>query len=270
MRPIKATISTIVLVLLTGCGASNASPFTSSPTPTAIEDGGADDVIHITTATNQGPAGPQGIPGVVGPQGPKGDSGAAGALGSMGPQGLPGTMGPMGLQGPQGIPGVVGPQGIPGTQGAQGITGARGATGSQGIPGTGPTGPAGTQGVPGVAGPAGPQGPAGKGLSLANVYSVSKTGEVYPTPAGGFPYGTTNVALCGAGDIVLSGGCESGYLDHITLLSSYPFPNPASFGSLGTAGVGKGNTMGWSCTYIGNVGDGRQFPMVTYVTCIRP
>jgi hypothetical protein len=53
----------------------------------------------------QGPAGPQGIPGLTGPQG------EAGAQGPAGPQGETGAQGPTGPQGETGAQGPVGPQG---------------------------------------------------------------------------------------------------------------------------------------------------------------
>lgn len=92
----------------------------------------------------QGPAGPQGAPGVAGPQGPQGNPGVAGPAGPQGPQGDPGVAGPSGPQGPQGDPGVAGPAGPQGPAGA-----------------TGPAGPTGATGPAGATGPVGPQGPAG-------------------------------------------------------------------------------------------------------------
>ena len=70
-----------------------------------------------------GPAGPQGQPGVTGTagaQGMTGPKGDPGAQGVTGPQGDPGPQGAAGAQGPQGAPG---PQGDPGPQGAPGLSG---------------------------------------------------------------------------------------------------------------------------------------------------
>ena len=69
----------------------------------------------------QGPTGPQGLPGTIGPTGatgPQGLQGIVGATGPTGPQGLPGTIG------------AIGPTGPTGPQGLQGIVGATGPTGS--------------------------------------------------------------------------------------------------------------------------------------------
>ena len=57
----------------------------------------------------QGPAGPQGLQGEVGPAGPQG------------PQGLQGEVGPAGPQGPQGLQGEVGPAGPKGEKGADAV-----------------------------------------------------------------------------------------------------------------------------------------------------
>ena len=72
---------------------------------------------------DEGPIGPQGIPGPVGATGPQG---LPGPVGATGPQGVPG---PVGAVGPQGIPGPVGAMGPQGIQGP-------GASDSCGINGT--------------------------------------------------------------------------------------------------------------------------------------
>jgi collagen triple helix repeat protein len=99
----------------------------------------------------QGPTGPAGPQGLMGPQGP---------TGAQGPQGLMGPQGPTGAQGPQGIQGPIGPQGIQGPIGAQGPQGIQGPTGAQGAQGI--QGPTGAQGPQGIDGPTGPTGPAGE------------------------------------------------------------------------------------------------------------
>lgn len=86
-------------------------------------------------------AGPQGLPGDVGPRGPEG---------KQGKQGQPGPRGPAGERGPHGSNGDDGLRGLLGAPGAQGARGA-----------DGPPGPVGPPGPPGPQGPAGPPGAAG-------------------------------------------------------------------------------------------------------------
>ncbi len=121
----------------------------------------------------QGPAGPQGNPGIAGPQGP------------AGPQGNPGIAGPQGPAGPQGDPGIAGAQGPAGPQGDPGIAGAQGPAGPQGDPGiAGAQGPAGPQGDPGnagaqgPAGPAGVQGPAGQNNVIQKYHLIGTAGRL--------------------------------------------------------------------------------------------
>ena len=147
------------------------------------------DLASDNVTVIEGPVGPPGANGTVGPQGPQGEVGPAGAVGPTGPAGPQGEVGPQGPAGTDGATGPVGPQGpagLNGTDGAVGPQGPTGATGPAGLNGTdgavgpqgpiGPTGPAGadgavgpmgpagtngTDGAVGATGPAGPQGPAG-------------------------------------------------------------------------------------------------------------
>ena len=98
-------------------------------------------VLALSLVACQGAAGPA---GEQGPPGPQGIPGAAGEQGPAGPQGAPGVAGTEGPQGPQGVAGTAGVQGATGPRGATGMAGPEGAQGPQGIPGT-----AGVQGPPG-------------------------------------------------------------------------------------------------------------------------
>lgn len=72
----------------------------------------------------QGPAGAQGVQGMIGatgPQGPTGLTGATGPTGAIGPQGPIGLTGPTGATGPQGPFGLTGATGQAGTSGSNGL-----------------------------------------------------------------------------------------------------------------------------------------------------
>lgn len=86
-----------------------------------------------TTATLQGPVGPQGPIGETGLQGPTGSDGIQGPQGPQGPQGLQGLQGPIGETGLQGPAGNDGAQGPAGNDGAQGPAGPAGANGSNAL-----------------------------------------------------------------------------------------------------------------------------------------
>jgi hypothetical protein len=96
--------------------------------------------VEVITVGEQGPPGPQGIPGPVGPGGPQGAPGGMGPTGAQGPKGdtgaastVPGPPGPVGPQGETGadstVPGPQGPQGDQGPQGPQGDPGPTGPAG---------------------------------------------------------------------------------------------------------------------------------------------
>ena len=81
----------------------------------------------------QGPAGPKGDKGDMGPQGPagpKGDTGAMGPQGPAGPKGDTGAMGPQGPAGSKGDTGAMGPQGPAGSKGDTGAMGSQGPAGN--------------------------------------------------------------------------------------------------------------------------------------------
>jgi hypothetical protein len=66
------------------------------------------DDVTVILSGDQGPPGPQGIPGPVGPGGPQGIPGGIGITGPqgpVGPKGDPGDVGAVGPAGPQGLPG---------------------------------------------------------------------------------------------------------------------------------------------------------------------
>lgn len=80
--------------------------------------------------------------------------------GPRGPQGIPGTQGPQGIPGEDGRDGTNGKNGIDGSNGINGQDGVDGQPGENGQDGAqGPPGPAGKDGKDGAIGP---QGPAGK------------------------------------------------------------------------------------------------------------
>ncbi|MEM6397079.1 MAG: tail fiber domain-containing protein [Bacteroidota bacterium] len=141
----------------------------------------------------QGPAGPQGDPGMPGAQGPQGDQGPQGTAGPQGPQGDPG---PQGIAGPQGPQGNTGPTGAPGAPGPQGIVGPQGPAGAMG-----PQGPQGDQG------PAGPAGTytAGSGINIAgdeiSAVDPSSTNEIQSLTLTGNNLELSN----GGGTVDLSG-----------------------------------------------------------------
>ena len=167
-NPTGCVFVDLTIVQLTACQSTDATNTLSVP---------------VVLQGNQGPTGPQGVPGVIGATGPQGISGRpgeTGATGPSGPQGISGQRGETGAVGPSGPSGATGPQGIsgqPGATGASGPSGPSGATGPQGasgLPGatgpagsSGPSGATGPQGIPGPsgaageAGPSGPQGPVG-------------------------------------------------------------------------------------------------------------
>lgn len=153
----------------------------------------------IYKSPEQGPVGPQGVPGPRGPAGPVGPAGQPGPPGERGAIGPPGPMGPPGSANAAAIeaaleeyfkahpdmmgkPGPAGPRGEPGLPGK---IGPRGPAGPAGPPGQataeaiekaiqdyltrhpievagGPPGPIGPRGERGPAGPPGPMGPPGK------------------------------------------------------------------------------------------------------------
>lgn len=149
----------------------------------------------------QGPAGPQGTPGLAGAQGPAGPQGATGAIGVQGPAGPTGSQGPTGPTGATptvavgttstGAPGsnaavnntgspaaavfnFVIPRGDVGAVGPQGATGNPGATGSQGPPGNA-----------GATGPQGNPGPAGTSFTWRGTWSASTAYAVNDTVQAG-------------------------------------------------------------------------------------
>jgi len=107
--------------------------------------------VDIITVGEQGPPGPQGIPGPVGPPGPQG---APGGLGLTGPPGSPGA--------DSTVPGPEGPEG--------------------------PAGPDGPKGDPG---PAGPPGGLGEAPSDGNTYGRNNAAWVVAVPAGVSPMSTS-------------------------------------------------------------------------------
>jgi hypothetical protein len=70
--------------------------------------------VRCPCVCQQGPAGPQGIPGLDGIVGRPGMPGIDGKDGALGKDGLPGLAGKAGLPGPAGKDGAVGPAGPPG------------------------------------------------------------------------------------------------------------------------------------------------------------
>ncbi len=142
-----------------------------------------------------GPAGPAGVPGIVGatgaagplgPPGPVGANGATGPIGPRGPVGVTGATGPIGPQGPVGATGAMGPIGPAGPAGATGATGSIGPQGPAGATGAmGPIGPAGPAGATGATGSIGPQGPAGATGAAGSAGPTGPQGPTGPTgPAG--------------------------------------------------------------------------------------
>lgn len=146
-----------------------------------------------------GPPGPRGGPGPIGHQGPPGPQGRPGPKGSKGddgPTGPPGPEGPEGVPGPrgsQGRNGEIGPQGRPGPPGEKGSPGERGVPGPEGPPGPpGPPGPEGTRGPAGSQGGVGPAGPEGRQGQEGPPGQPGKPGQ--PGPPG--PEGPPGVCVC--------------------------------------------------------------------------
>jgi len=173
----------------------------------------------------QGPAGPQGIPGVQGP------AGNDGATGSQGPAGADGAAGPAGPKGDTGAAGPTGPKGD------QGITGADGPVGAKGD--TGPAGPAGADGATGPAGPTAVSADAGNTRVLGTdglIFTPAGTGgggtytlpPATATTLGGVKVGTgltvdgtgTLSATVATGFLPLSGGTMTGGITLPTTVQS--------------------------------------------------
>jgi hypothetical protein len=170
----------------------------------------------------QGPAGPQGLPGAkgdqgdIGPQGAEGAKGDAGAQGAKGDTGLQGDTGPQGDPGAPGAKGDAGLKGDPGAPGAKGDTGLKGDTGAQGEKGD--KGDAGPQGQKGDTGPQGAPGAAGAN-GVSGYELVTSAGPVPST----FISGTT--IGCPAGKLAIGGGTYSDSLPggyHVFTLISAP------------------------------------------------
>lgn len=95
-----------------------------APTETMVQRIVAEELAQLEL-----PAGPQGVPGVMGPPG------VQGIAGETGPRGLPGARGPQGEKGDTGEIGPAGVQGVPGSQGIAGPVGPRGPAGPRGYKG---------------------------------------------------------------------------------------------------------------------------------------
>ncbi len=217
----------------------------------------------------QGPAGPAGASGPQGPQGLQGAQGVAGPMGPQGLQGVAGTNGTNGIsfnfrnafdptasyavndvvtysgstyiaiaasQGPnnptpdqnpsawslmaqagaigqsgaQGPAGPAGPAGPSGPQGPQGMPGQNGAPGAQG--------PAGPQGPQGAQGPQGPAGPA-----------YGDNWIFFNYDAGAYNLVAID-AICGGGQIAISGSCGYDPLDPggFSMRVVYSGPDPGN------------------------------------------
>ena len=175
---------------------------------------------HVTTTATEGPAGPAGADGAVGPEGPAGPAGAdraVGPEGPAGPAGADGAVGPEGPAGPAGADGAVGPEGPAGPAGADGAVGPEG-----------PAGLAGADGAVGPEGPAGPVGPAGPAGGSGFVRIYRDVGGIFLPPGSG---GSTERG-CAVGDIALSGGWGP-LADGVRITKSFALlatPNLWSFG----------------------------------------
>jgi hypothetical protein len=140
--------------------------------------------------------------GAEGPQGPPGATGAVGPQGPQGPIGLTGDTGPQGPQGPMGLPGAEGPQGVQGDTGPQGPIGLTGDTGPQGPQGVqGPFGPEGPQG------PEGPEGPAGGPVEAGSIgLTEINLAEVQVRVGGSCDYGNFIAAISEDGSVTCMNG----------------------------------------------------------------
>ena len=93
--------------------------------------------FSLVACNTQGPAGPQGEPGIAGPQGEKGDTGDPGAKGDKGDKGDTGETGAKGDKGDKGDAGEQGPKGDTGAQGPKGDKGDTGDVGASVLTGEG-------------------------------------------------------------------------------------------------------------------------------------
>jgi hypothetical protein len=153
---------------------------------------------------------------VTGPQGPAGINGST-------------VVGPMGPAGPAGQDGQAGPAG-------ESVVGPKGDPGEQGPAGESIVGPKGDIGSPGAD---------GRSIANSDIYVVS-------TISPGNPDGTGQhgVANCTAGDVLLTGGCETNPLGYLS--GSYP-------------GRGLNNQLdgSWHCRVPGST-----TMLITYATCL--